>query len=625
MSVEFDWQVSEDEFEEDEQRLRSAPPWLRWLLLAFLLLMVGAIGGGLWWRVYSAELQLRQSAQFVLDLEHQAYLNGDGDLFFSVYDPDDLTFQSTQLRPDHQAIHAANQQVTHAEQHGDVIWANVAWEQDGTTHQRIAFFHQTENGLLHIASDLIYWGNWHETPFDWGMLRVRDADVQWVEPLAERLATVIDPFEGEPPTIVIRDDFQVSTLANVIHYPSPRLLGLDESGELSDHYLDGLAAEVGSYFRPITIRFAMPNRTRVDMMTSDLIRAAEAFSAQYPPGQVTVELLIQEKLDGPPESWLPTVDAASLPATEAYIAQGLLTDLTDFAARDTEFDHGDFYNQAWRGAWWDDRMWMVPWNTSFSLLFFNRNHFRTHDAPQPIPEWSWDELGDALAHIADGAGTHSFIDPTRDTLFAYAYAQDQSCRNRDNCLPKLTEDGVAATLEWYRKLTLQDGSLYDISGLPPMEREQAMLRSLSTRKEVAAWVDSPINYEYQLGLQVTDVQSFVPNSAETPLVMPIRVDGLVMSSSTENPYWTWQWLKYVSHLPPTGAIRRNIPARPSLVRQTKFWAWMPEQLATPMQNALPVSRPILIGEERYFTWEMLAAAVNGEIATKPTTLRWFGR
>ena len=112
-----------------------------------------------------------------------------------------------------------------------------------------------------------------------------------------------------------------------------------------------------------------------------------------------------------------------------------------------------------------------------------------------------------------------FFDPTRETLYAYALAQDQRCRNRDNCQRQLTSEGVAAALEWYQAMTVESGVALDISTLATdEERQQAMLRPLSTDKSIAIWVDAPINHEYQLGLQPTGVLPFFPISAETPLL-----------------------------------------------------------------------------------------------------------
>ena len=633
MSVEFDWQVSEDEFEENEYHQRSTPPWMRWGGMLVLLAVIGAVGGGLWWRVYSAELQLRRSAQFILDFEHDAYIDGDGDLLFSVYDPDDLTFQSVQLRPDQQAVHAAGVEVTHAELHNDTIWANTEWQQDETTYQRINFFQQTENGLLHIANDPNYWGEWRETPFDWGNLRLRSADSQWAKEIGERVSLVLNRAgptrENETQlTVVIREDFDVSTLPNVINYPSPRLLGLDEDGELADRYLTGLEHSIDNYFRPITIRFGVPHRASIEPLTGHLKRFAADFSKQYEPRQISVEFVTVDAASDAAVDWLPTVDAALWTPTEQLIKQGHLIDLTDFASGDAAFDHGDFYEQAWRSAWWDNRMWMVPWATSFNLIYYDRQPFRDMSLDQPDADWSWNELNAALNQLASvDLDKRPFIDPTRDTVYAYALAQDTRCLNRDDCVPELTEDGILAALRWYRELAGESGVAVDLSSVPVNQQLAATLKALSAHKDVSVWIDSPIWYEYQLGLQTTAIVPQMPISAETPLVLPVRVTGMVLSQATEHPYWAWQWVNFLSHQTPPSDLRRHVPARPSVVRQSQFWAWLPEQLAGPMQAALPYSRPILIGEERYLTWEMLARAVQAEsvnaISAEPEPIRWF--
>ena len=82
---------------------------------------------GLWqvWRIQQAESETKliQPVQAVLDLERDAVLNGDGELFLSLQ-IDDPAWISAQLRPENQAAIRAGLRVAHAEQYEDFIWAN---------------------------------------------------------------------------------------------------------------------------------------------------------------------------------------------------------------------------------------------------------------------------------------------------------------------------------------------------------------------------------------------------------------------------------------------------------------------------------------------------------------------
>ncbi len=50
--------------------------------------------------------------------------------------------------------------------------------------------------------------------------------------------------------------------------------------------------------------------------------------------------------------------------TEAMLAAGGVRELTDFMQTDSRFDRSDFYEQLWQGAWWQERMWFMPFGGS---------------------------------------------------------------------------------------------------------------------------------------------------------------------------------------------------------------------------------------------------------------------
>ena len=632
MGFQFDWQIDDSPDSDEIRPIRPTPPWLKWGLSAALAFILLSFVGSLWWRVYSAETALRQSVQHVLDLEQQAYLAQDGDLFFSVFDSAETAFLSTQLRPDQQRFHQTVQLVTKAEQHNNIIWANTTSVIDGETYQRVAFFEQLPDGTRHIATDPAYWGETVDTVRSWGTLKTFEADTQWINQLDQTIAATInsaplalgETIEDRIFIVVIRDDFAISPIPQIIYYPSPRIVGLDADGQPSATYWAGLQTTIAAQVAPVKLRFALPDYIVTDGVPIFMRQAAADFAAQYPPGRISIEFVTAESLSADPMAWIADVDGALLQTTSKLVKSGAVYDLTNIASLDREFDQGDFYAQSWRAAWWDDRMWFVPWSTSLNLLYFNTDLLREHGVTLPQADWTWTDIEAALKQIELAEDTdRAFIDPTRDMLYAMAYSNGCSSQG---CIQALSPDTAAIALEWYRQGVEDKALITNLATLQAEARERAIMGTLSAHKQVAMWVGAPVDYEYQVGLQSMRVLPFLEISAETPLKMPLHIHGHVMSSYTDQPFWTWQWLKYLSYQAPPSRLR-HIPARPSVARQSGFWEWLPTPIADAYKQVLPNARPILIGEENYFTWQQLARASQAPQITpqvaQPASTKWF--
>ncbi|HFC12398.1 MAG TPA: extracellular solute-binding protein, partial [Anaerolineae bacterium] len=502
-------------------------------------------------------------------------------------------------------------------------------------YQRVAFFETNGANTFRRATDSSYWGAVWDTQRFWGTLRNYDADHQWVDQFAETIDTVIGTqlarqglsAPQQMVTIFIRNDFDVSVEPNAIYYPSPRLLGLDASGQPSEAYLEGLSRAIAAHFAPVTLRFALPDYQATDGVTIFLQQAATQFAEKFQANQIKIEFVTAEDLtEQLPEQWLRNVDGALMRPTESLIKQGYLRDITQMVSDDKEFDRGDFYVQAWQGAWWRERMWLVPWSTSLNLLYYNQDLFGQSGVELPQADWSWDQMEASLKQLTleDGAD-RPIIDPTRDLLYAHVFSNLPACQGR-NCVTPLTPDSAIATLEWYQRLVGEDAIFTDLATMDSIQREQIVRNTLSAHKQVAMWVDGPIRYEYQLGLQRTGILPLPRFSAENTLTMPVRIHGHVISNFSDQPYWTWQWLKFLSYQSPPPRLR-HIPARPSVARQSLYWQKLPEPIAAVYQQVTGGARPILIGEENYFTWQQLdhvirADQVNDRIA-QPTKTNWF--
>ena len=136
MSERFEWQIGEDE---DELTLPGdtavSPPSFPRFWIVLLVVLLGA-GGWLWRsaqnRLADAEQNAIQLAQEALDFEREAYLAGDGDLFFSFQSSEPDWF-AAQLSPLNGRPYRHTPTITHAEQYENFIWANVQWTEDAQT------------------------------------------------------------------------------------------------------------------------------------------------------------------------------------------------------------------------------------------------------------------------------------------------------------------------------------------------------------------------------------------------------------------------------------------------------------------------------------------------------------
>ncbi len=121
MSSKFDWQISEGDQPAEVKRVR-------WPVIASTTIVFIAIASvlilGYWGynrrREARNKERLMAEIQTILDLQHKAYLEGDGDLFFASQDNNPDWF-SAQLLPENQAANRAGLQVTEVQEWGENI------------------------------------------------------------------------------------------------------------------------------------------------------------------------------------------------------------------------------------------------------------------------------------------------------------------------------------------------------------------------------------------------------------------------------------------------------------------------------------------------------------------------
>jgi ABC-type glycerol-3-phosphate transport system substrate-binding protein len=634
MSLKLDWQIGDDD-DGPPERKRGSWPVTSLLAIAVTIAVIGILFG-IWsagrYETAQVERRLKEAIQQALDLERQAFLDGDGDLFFDAQDRDPA-WLSAQLLPENQIVYQAGMTITEIELNGEDIWINVSWSIEGEHLQRVAFFRQRRDRLIHMATSENFWGSVSIAKQPWGVLRYHDQDRRWLWEMAAFIDEVVDEICGPripgtcrsekfPFTLTIAGDYRKTAAPNQLRLPSPRLLALDQDGNPADLYWNRLRQEIQAYLTPAVIRFAVPD---------NLVRIYRPVAQKYMSEgkDIVVEIVSLADLPDDPLQWPVDIDGAALTPNEEMLASGFVYDLTDFVESDLSFNQGDFYEQIWQGAQWRDRMWFVPQTASMRLIYYDTVAYRQAGLEQPSLRWTWEEmsrdmvaLGNSLPPIRDAKQQVVFLDAGLDTLFAFAYTHNSDCAESGitNCGGLRTGD-VAAALEWYRSLIVQPGMLPDLTGLSPSERDRALLNY-----QAALIVDRPVIYENRLLMYSIGAVPF-PGSERFDGITPLWVDGSFIRQESARPLAVWDWLKFLSYqlLQPG---RRLVPSRPSVASSTGFWVTLPQSLGDVMRTAFPFAKPFSFEDQRLLSWDQLAVVVSGrqtpvEAAQTAPRLNWF--
>ncbi len=656
MGDQFNWQIEEDALD-PALHSSSKRRWLRGLL--FWLVAVAIVGSLLASWVITRERgqedkqQLLAAVQELLDHQQQALVRGDGDLYFSLQENNANLF-SAQLLPANQEIVRSGLQATNVEQNGAAIWVNATWEAQGESLQRILFFQWRAGQLKQIATDSNYWGPQLQREEKWGVLTYPSVDDPWTTSIVNFVDNSITDYCAQeceanrlPMTVNVRDDFRETAELNHINIPSPRLLGLTADGTPSSRFWQELERRVQAYITPAKIRFAVLQTPERDNQRPQYFdQLAAQFMAMHP--GISIEISYLGLSLGDFSELVQEYDGVSAPPTEALLASGLVHDLTDFVKTDPDFDQGDFYEQIWQGALWHERTWFVPEMAEMQVLYYDKIAYEDAQHPEPSSRWTWDEMGqDVSSIVAEQTQAsvleYGFLDTGMDSMFSYAYNWNSPCSQSVTayCHSPLHSENVAAALDWYAQMASQAGQMPNLAGqlsdvfsntqISTMgsafeDERQAMLllNFQGSERKAAVWVDSPLNYEFNLLLSPVGVVSF-PGSDRFDGITPLWLSGSFISQQSERPLAVWQWLKFLSYQEPPP---RYIPARPSVATDMGYWTTLPRPVGDVMRTAFPFARPVTVAEMGMLNWEKVTAVVNGdatplEAAQQQPTITWF--
>lgn len=627
MSNQFDWQFEEDGAlpEPPEPRPRRGAPWGVLALLLACGLLIGVAGVA--YRAQQREAALRAEVQAVVDFERAAFLDGDGELFFSVQSAEPA-WLAAQLHPINQRAYAAGLTITHAEAHDDRVWANASWTDEAGERQRVLFFQREPGGLRHTATDPAFWSEMESFSAEWGVLRLSAVDQPWRTEITSFVSQTLWDACGGPcgpgaaPLIVtVGSTLSATAASNQVAVPSPRLVGLTPDGAPSTLFWDMLARELTSLTGPVTVRFGVPPQREQRVAYEPVVR--DFHDAQ---SAVTIDLV--ELTQWPPDTdTLATLDGAAFMPTETMLAAGLVQSLDAFVASDVTLDSADFYAVMWHGARWQGRLWALPQGAIMRTLFYDTAAYTDAGLSPPSLRWTWDELQlDTETVVAAQAQASwievAYLDTTLDTLIAYAANHEPACvaSAQPSCLAPLSAEAVDAAFAWYTANTADPAHMAELSPLSAEERAAIPLNWQSARRKAAIWVEEPLFYFHQFQLQPLGVTTF-PGTDQFDGTTPLWLHGNIILQTSTHPRAVWSWLRFLSDAPTTRGL---IPAQPSVAHAIGFWDRLPRDVGEALRAAFPLARAVRIEERGVFTWDAVEKWRKGaDSAEIRPQLTWF--
>ena len=611
MTIDFDWQVSEEGELKSAKPPRSPIPW-RWLLVAVVL--AAMLGGAGWWllnRPLASEEEVLQTVQLFLDLEQRAVASDSGETFRSLQ-TNTLRWLRAQRLPFTRAAIASGQRVVDAELVGGEVWATVEWEDaSGEPLRRAAFFEWRDGNLLHTPPDQQYrWADY------WGEAQTRDfqvasgrfslqffaVDAKWADEIVEFVSDFVQAqctgagclLPGTAPLVIqIADGYALPATdpsSRQITLPSPRVIGTTATGDPAPIFWQQLRDELTAALRLETIRFGVPP----ELMTTFRPLAA-SFERTHP--RVQIELI--DALPSPNAEFFVSVDGAYLPPRAGWIEQGWIQPLDDLAALDMSLNITDFYPVAMQAIENENQLWMLPQSIEVPVIYFDE---RATYFPEEGKAWETFITRAGLQEQMMGWPREEmwgYADDGVTTLFGFAMSV-QCVRAEANCLLPLGTESIEAAQRFSGFLDTF-GATPNWTGLSALERKSALLTLQSPPRRVVAWLDRPSNYEHNGRFAPIGVMPLprVETDDGYARVVPLDVRGGVISAASDQPQMVWAWLKFLSERRPIGSPRQ-VPARASIASEISYWTTLPQPLRQVVGESFVDGRAILIAERGLF-------------------------
>ncbi len=627
----FEWELDEEAESNDPKSYSDGPEPRprRWGMLIAGVFVAAILAGLGWWRISLFDQETISFLQSAVDLQSSAVLQRDGDLYFTNYggEPNLLIHE---MHPKQIEFWLSSPQIKDYEQVELEIWAQAEWKSSSNeTLYRTLFFNDW-NGSVRLKSEsTAYWQSVYTVDFDAfdGTLALTERDRPFENQLMQRLSNTLDTYCANQAQSVCAD-LQVSVgpstflPSDEFEFISPRLYGLTVDAEIPQSYWEYFDQRLLDLTDTATIRFGMP-----DTISDRVISLVEKFEQEQAAAgkNISVELISFHpgRVDYP--EFLKTVDGAYLAPTLDIVASGAVLPISNLTAG----MHTSFFGQHWAGAWWQDQVWFLPLNGE--LTFVSTDFGYASDFGNPsvaYPDWNWDEFETVMnTYTAENGLEWGIAIPNPGLLLSRAYGVDHTCSAETlpiSCSIDLSQAGIESAMAFYAA----NGQKISV---PPAGSIEDQINHFVTQASVsvghsAMWASRPVFYEHDLTTRNAFVQP-LPRFENQKPIYPLLVNGGVISSFSDSPLSTWEFVEFLS-FHEVNSAERTVPARFSVVTTNGFWNKIPQRLRPLMQEGFNQSRPMRIGEMDYFRPEVLSKVADGSLtpedaARQRPPVRWF--
>jgi multiple sugar transport system substrate-binding protein len=344
----------------------------------------------------------------------------------------------------------------------------------------------------------------------------------------------------------------------------------------------------------------------------------DAFEAENPDVHISI-VSIEDVLGTRPgssltaDSYLQLAAAADViaePATRQAVQAGALLDLSHFFEADSTLTRDAFYPGLLESVEWGGKIWSVPSEATYPLIYFDKTLFDAAGLDYPQPGWTWDDfLADAKALTIGSGDTVSqwgFVEPSFDPV-TFVQSRAGLLFDPDTSPPtaRLDDPAVIDAVRWYTDLFLT----YDVSpyystsgqGGPGGMFNNETMRLIGSGQAAMWFVASGGGFRVAFDRggpggqqqQTIGVVPF-PVSQASDHTTPAVVTGFSVSAGTQKADLAWKWISFLvqqqAQSGPRGQFNvlssGTVPALPSVAAAAGYWDALDDDTAAALHFAI---------------------------------------
>jgi multiple sugar transport system substrate-binding protein len=356
---------------------------------------------------------------------------------------------------------------------------------------------------------------------------------------------------------------------------------------------------------PITLVFSYPN---IDNAFYESL--LPLFNKDYPHILIELNPLPEGMLNGLGAEETDLIAANVFYLRELQAEKGILG-LNSVMEKDDSFNRSDYLLGTVDFLSLDGETWAVPVGADLDVMYFNKDLFDQNGLPYPETGWNWDDFLTYALTISNPNAVSGPIYgyttiPGNQDVYSFIYQHGGTLFNdvRYPSEPTFNTPLTVEAIEFF-------ADLFYVHGVAPTPAEArrsfsggqyAYLDAIS-RGSIGMWslplsqrggYGWPVEWSVNWGVTVLprDAQPFAPFWVE---------EGYAISTGTDNPDESWQWMNFLSRQ----INPRLIPTRQSLIESTAYEDLVGEEVAAVVRQSLVFAVPISLWQ-----WISLGGAIN---------------